>query len=412
MLSRTAAFVGMSGALLAFFIAAGAPTPIFPLYEHDWGFTPATLTFAFGVYAIALIAALLVFGSLSDYVGRRPLLISSLAVELAAMVIFLVAPSVTWLIVGRILQGLATGVASATFGAAVVELAPERRKKLGAVMTSLATTAGLGLGALFAGVVSLAIPDAAALTVWTVLVVLMAVGTVLAVLTPETSTRRPGALASLLPRISVPASARRLFATTVPTIIATFLTTGLFLGLLPVILGTVSGEPDPIVSGGLNFVMFAVATAAAGFTSAVSPHVLRVAGGLALSLAAILLLGSLAADAMPLLWVAAVVAGAGSGSALSGGTRGLVPQVEPHERAGMFAAFFAVAYVTLAGAIIGGGLLVGLVGAAPAASGYAILLGIVALAAAALSSGRLARRRHAMAPATAPVAILPVAERV
>jgi MFS family permease len=398
---RPVAFVGMSAALLAFFVAAGAPTPIFPLYERNWGFPAAELTFAFGVYAVALIVSLLVFGSLSDHVGRRPLLIGALAVELVAMVVFLFAPDITWLIVGRILQGLATGVASATFGAAVVELAPERRKKLGAVMTSLATTAGLGVGALFAGIVALAIPDAAATTVWIVLIALIALGALLAFLTPETATRRPGALAALRPHVSVPPHARRLFAITVPTIVAIFLTTALFLGLLPSILHAVFGVTDPIISGGLNFAMFAVATAASGFSSAVRPHRLRIFGGLGMLLAAILLLGSLALTSIALVWVAAVIAGAGSGAALAGSTRGLVPQVEPHERAGLFAAFFAVAYTTLSVAIIGGGALAGLIGLAPLAVGYDIVLTVVAVAGVLLGIGLTSRGRNAATTAIA-----------
>ncbi|HEY4269178.1 MAG TPA: MFS transporter, partial [Galbitalea sp.] len=144
---RGVAFVAVSASLLAFYLAAGAPTPLFPIYESDWGFAPSLLTIAFGVYAFALIVALLVAGGLSDYIGRRPMLIGALVLELAAMVVFLFAPSIGWIIAARVLQGLATGIASSTFGAAIVELASERHKKLGALMASLMTTAGLGIGA-------------------------------------------------------------------------------------------------------------------------------------------------------------------------------------------------------------------------------------------------------------------------
>jgi MFS family permease len=77
-----AAFVGISLALLAFFVAAGAPTPLLVIYQREWGFAPWVLTVAFGVYAFRLLAALLVVASLSDYVGRRPLKIGSLGLEL------------------------------------------------------------------------------------------------------------------------------------------------------------------------------------------------------------------------------------------------------------------------------------------------------------------------------------------
>lgn len=394
MINRTLAFAGISAALLSFFVAAGAPTPIFPLYERTWDFPPAMLTVAFGVYAVALIVSLLVVGSLSDHVGRRPLLLGALVVELGAMVVFLVAPSVGWLIVGRILQGLATGVASSAFGAAIIELAPEARKRLAASMSPLATTAGLGLGALFAGVVALVVPSAAGTTVWAILIAVMVLGTVFAILVPETAPRRPGALASLRPHIAVPARARRLYAATLPALVATFATNALFLGLAPTILATEFGVVDPIVSGALNFAVFAVAAPASIATGRVRPHLLRLLGSAALALAAILLLGALALASLPLMWVAAVVAGAGSGATLSAITRGLVPQVEVHERAGLFAAIFTIAYLTLGVAIIGAGLVAVAVGVEAMATGYAIVVAIVGLSAVTVSVAGRGRRNE------------------
>lgn len=55
-----------------FLFAAGAPTPLYGMYASRWDFTPATLTAIFAVYAVALLVALLVAGSVSDVVGRRP----------------------------------------------------------------------------------------------------------------------------------------------------------------------------------------------------------------------------------------------------------------------------------------------------------------------------------------------------
>jgi MFS family permease len=396
---RSIAFVGMSIAMLAFFVAAGAPTSIFPLYERAWGFPPTMLTFAFGIYAIALIVTLLVLGSLSDYIGRRPLMIAALVVELASMIIFLVAPSIGWLIAGRVLQGLATGVASSAFGAAVVELASERRKKIGIVMTSLATTAGLGIGALLAGVVARAIPESAAGLVWTILIIVMAAGTALALVTPETSPRRVGALASLIPRVAVPPRARRLFAVIIPTAVAIFLTTALFQGLLPTILRVVFGVTDPISIGALNFVLFTLAAAAAGFTGAVRPHLLRTVGTAAIALSAVLLLAAFASESLVFIWLAAIAAGVGAGSALSGSTRGLVPQVEPHQRAALFAAFFLVAYVTLSIAIIGSGYLAAATSVQFMAALYVVILAMSAITGLLLGIRTVRRDRNHPVPA-------------
>ena len=398
---RSAGFVGVSASLLAVFAAAGAPTPLLPLYERNWGFAPSMLTLIFGVYAIALIVALIVAGSLSDYIGRRPVLIGVLALELAALIVLFVAPSVEWLIVGRILQGIATGVASSTFGAAILELASQRQKKAGALMSSLATTAGLGVGALFSGLVAVAAPTSAAATVWIVLIVIMAAGTALALVTPETSTRRPGAAASLVPRVAVPAQVRRLFALTSPSIVTVFLETALFLGLVPTILARVFEVKAPLVGGVMVFVMFAAATIAAGITGRIHPHQLKILGNAAMALGAAVIVGSLAVAAVGLMWTGTVLAGLGMGAAFSGSLRGLLPEAKPHERAGLLAAVFTVAYLTLGGSAIIAGYVANATGVEAMAIGFAIILMAVALVALLLSAGLFRSHRKALRHAAA-----------
>ncbi|MEU4157325.1 MFS transporter [Actinoplanes sp. NPDC026670] len=393
-LPRRTGFVGISAALVAFFIAAGAVTPLLPLYEKSWGFPHSTLTLAFGVYAIALLAALLVAGSLSDHVGRRPVLVGALALELAAMLVFVTAPSIGWIIAGRVLQGIATGAASSAFGAAVVELAPERHKKLGALMTSLASTAGLGIGALLSGLVAQSVPAEAAFTVWLVLVIVMAAGTVFAVFTPETVTRRSGALASLTPRISVPARVRRQFAATAPGVASVFMTTALFLGLVPIVFAAVFAAGGPVVGGLAAFVLFGAGAVVSAATSGVRPRDLEVAGDLGLTAGSILFVGGIALGAFPLVWIAAILSGAGMGATFSGTIRGLVPQVEAHERAGLFTAVFVVAYLALGVSAIVAGPIATAVGVADMAIGFGVVLALVSALALVLSlRGRAFQQR-------------------
>ena len=54
--------------IVAFLAASSAPTPLYAVYQAKWGFTPITITTVFGIYALAVLAALLTVGSLSDYV--------------------------------------------------------------------------------------------------------------------------------------------------------------------------------------------------------------------------------------------------------------------------------------------------------------------------------------------------------
>ena len=57
--------------------STSAPSPIYPLYLQRWGFSVTILTAVFAVYVAGLIAALLTVGSLSDHLGRRPMLVAS-----------------------------------------------------------------------------------------------------------------------------------------------------------------------------------------------------------------------------------------------------------------------------------------------------------------------------------------------
>ncbi|WP_086662006.1 MFS transporter [Lentzea kentuckyensis] len=377
-LSRGVGFAGISTAMVVVLVAAGAPTPLLPIYQHQWGFPPWVLTLAFGVYAFSLLVSIVVIGSLSDHIGRKPMIVAALAIDLVAMLMFLAAPSIGWVIAARVVQGIATGAASSSLSAAVVELAPERFKKLGAQMTSMAPLAGLAIGALFAGVLAEFATDAP-FAVWLVLAVLIAALTMFALVTPETATRKPGALASLNPRISLPAQVRGLYWAAVPGIVGGFMTMTLFMGLVPALLVAVFKVHSPILGSLLAAVALATATAGSAFTSQVRPPRLRIAGTTAMIAGAVLFVGSIGATSLTLLWAAAILGGGGIGLSFAGTTRGLVPEVAPHERAGLFTAIFFVGYLAMGSSAILAGLFVGVVGAAAAAVGFGVVTAIVTL---------------------------------
>src|ERR1700684_1394888 len=89
-------FAGAAFAFGGVTLAAGAPTPLLVFFEHKWGFHAGMLTIAFAIYAFGLLLALLVVGSLSDYVGRRPVLIGALCVQLLAMAMFFFSSDIGW----------------------------------------------------------------------------------------------------------------------------------------------------------------------------------------------------------------------------------------------------------------------------------------------------------------------------
>jgi MFS family permease len=105
------------------------------------------------------------------------------------MLVFLVSPSIGWVITARVIQGIATAAATSSFSAAVLELAPDKRKHLAGVIAGLAPAAGIGVGALFAGVIA-QLSSSAAVTVWAILAAAMLIALAFAVFTPKRS--RPG----------------------------------------------------------------------------------------------------------------------------------------------------------------------------------------------------------------------------
>src|SRR6185312_6035159 len=101
-LHRPAAFWWVAVLLVLMLAASGVPSPLYRVYQEEFGFSSGVLTTIFGIYALALLASLLVVGALSDHVGRRPVLVAAFLLEAIAMVLFLASDGVGWLLAARV----------------------------------------------------------------------------------------------------------------------------------------------------------------------------------------------------------------------------------------------------------------------------------------------------------------------
>jgi hypothetical protein len=110
--SRAAAFWLVAAVLCLLFFAAGAPSPLYGLYRAQLRFSATTLTAVFAIYALVLLLTLLVFGSVSDYLGRRRVILAALVVTAGVCGVFLAAHSVGLLFAARTLQGVGVGAAT------------------------------------------------------------------------------------------------------------------------------------------------------------------------------------------------------------------------------------------------------------------------------------------------------------
>jgi MFS family permease len=392
-----AAFVGAIVAFIGVPFAAGAPSPLFVLYQREWHFPDWTLTVAFAIYAVTLLVALVVAGSLSDHIGRRPVLIGALALQAIAMAMFVVAPDIGWIIVARAIQGVATGAATSTFTATIVELAPARHRRLGALIGSTAPLGGLALGALLSG---LAVQFTAepGVILFSFLALFFLGGIVVIAAAPETVTRRAGAVRSLIPRLSVAAGARKAFAAGVPVLVATWMLSGLFLGLAPSIDHDVFG----ISSGVVNGLIVAMPPAAAAIVGLVFG---RFSADSSVRVGLVLVLAGTLMTVLGIEWgpfwlfaLGGIVGGAGVGAAFSGTLRGIAPLAASHQRAELFAAIYLVSYLSYGAPVIVAGELVGVIGLQTTAAGYGAVVALVTLAAIIALAARAVALRRAPRP--------------
>src|SRR6188472_3838200 len=99
-LDRRAGFwvIAASTAVLTAF--STAPSPLYALYQRQDRLSSVTITVVYGVYAAGIVVSLLLVGHISDWYGRRPVLIPALLTALVASVIFTFSTSLPALVVG------------------------------------------------------------------------------------------------------------------------------------------------------------------------------------------------------------------------------------------------------------------------------------------------------------------------
>ncbi|HEY6749082.1 MAG TPA: MFS transporter [Mycobacteriales bacterium] len=396
-LPRTAAFWLVGATVVALLAASSAPSPLYPIYQQEFGFSSIELTAIFAVYVLALLVTLLTVGRLSDFVGRRPVLAGGLLVQALAMVAFLVADGSGWLLVARVVQGLATGAAVGVLGAYLLDLQPPDGSRLGSLVNSVAPGIGLGIGALGTGLLVQYGPHPTRL-VFAVLLATFATLILATAVLPETVSRVPGAVAALRPRVAVPAPARRAFVAAAPSMIATWALGGLMLSIGGSVVRSVFGQSNSAVVG-LVLGVFAGAGALTGvLVTSWKPARIERYGTVTLVLGVAMFLTALAVSSLALFVVASVVAGSGFGAGFLGALRSLTRLVQPHERAGLLSAVYVVSYLAFSIPALAAGLLITRIGLRDTALWYGGFAATAALAS--LAIGLLAAR-----PADRPVAL-------
>ena len=353
--------------------SSSAVTPLYHLYQASMHLTPFWITIVFSSYVASLLTALLTVGGLSDYVGRRPVILAALLLNASAMILFSEAQGVGQLILARMVQGLSVGVGTTALGAAILDTNRARGPLLNSVTAFLGMTAG-SLGA--AALITFASDPLH--RVYEVLLALTGLMIALLYVMPESSTRKNGALASLRPHLRVPPQSRAILARLTPANIAAWALGGLYLSLMPTVVATAMGIASPWVGGVVvaALMLTAAVAVAASRNWPVRRLIVLSTGTLGLGVAVSMI--GIQQQQVAALLAGTIIAGAGFGSTFSGTLRALLPTAEPHQRAGLLSAFYLQSYLAFALPAVVAGLAVPKIGLATTAYIYGAVIILLA----------------------------------
>jgi MFS family permease len=366
LLAVFAFFVGMAGTTL--------PTPLYPLFEQRYGFGSLLVTVIFAIYAFGVIAGLILFGNVSDRLGRKPVLLLGLVLSAASALLFLLAGSLVPIYAGRVVSGVSAGIFTGTATAYVIDLAPSGRRRLASFVAVIANLGGLGTGTLLSGLLArwardpLRTPFAVDLG----LVVLAAAGMLLA---PETVSNTEWDLRPQ--RLGVPSEVVGVFARAALAGFAAFAVSGVFGSVAPEFLGLGLHRHSPALAGLLVFVLFVMSVAGQAIVVRV-PNALAAGCGL-LAAGVALLAVALAADSLTALFASAVVCGLGQGVVVSAGLASIAERAPAERRGETASSFFVVLYFGLSLPVIAAGVAIDYSSLRSAGLGFCAATGALSL---------------------------------
>jgi len=368
--------------LAVMFVGAIMPTPLYPLYQHAFGFSGITLTLIYAVYVLGNLVALLFFGRLADQVGRRAASLPAIGFGIASTVAFALANATAWLFAARALSGFSTGLAAGAATAWIAELYTGRGNGTAARIAAAANFFGCAAGPLFAGLLAQFAPAPLRLP-YLIYLVLLGAAAAAILFVPETVTRpKRFGEASLRPRLGVPQPIRLQFVSPAVSGFATFSLIGFYAALIPNLPGENLQQSAPTVAGSVVCEVFGIAAITILSTAWLGSQA-AMFGALALLVpAAWLLVGAELVRSLPLLLFAAALCGVAGGLGYRGSLE-VINRIAPAERRSEVVSSYLVAlFAGNSVPVIGIGVLSATAGAIVAHVTFAVVITALAVIAA------------------------------
>lgn len=358
-------------------VGTTAPTPLYPLYRAEFGFSSLMTTVLFAVYAIGVVAGMLVFGRLSDDIGRKPVIAIALALAAIAALIFLGAQNVGMIIVARVISGFGAALITGAGTAAIVELMPATQRAKASMIAIAAGMGGLGSGNLVAGILAEWAPSPLHL-IWWVVIGFSMIGALGLSLIPET-VEHPAGFQLRIPRLRIPAEIRGTFLRAAITGGTGFAVLGVLTATTGLFLAQELHNTNHALTGFVVFLAFTGILVGQLTIRYVRSDLAMQVALVGLFIGALLVGLSLDVRSIAPLLIGASLTGISVGFALARGLADINSGTPPAQRGETVSTFFAIQYTMLALPAIGVGVMIQLIGLRPAGMIFAGLVAALAV---------------------------------
>lgn len=362
------------------------PTPLYPLYQAADGFSSFTVTIVFAMYAIGVVTSLLLAGHVSDWLGRKRILLPALGLELLAGVTFLAWPSLAGLLTARFLTGLGVGMITATATAYLLELhtahRPDAARTRFEIVSSAANLGGLGAGTLLAGALAQFVTSPLR-TPYVVFLILLALSVVAVAAVPETVIA-PAVRPRYRPqRIRIAGHDRIAYLVAAAAGFTSFAVFGLFTSLAPSFVAGELHHPSRLLAGVTAFLVFGAGALTQAVSGRLTPRQRFTAGLAGMGAGLVVLAAGMQLAVLGIFLFGGVIAGGGAGILFKSAVGTVAGMAAAHERGEALAGIFLIAYLGLVVPVLGLGIATQFVAATTAMLWFAgillVLLAVTAL---------------------------------
>lgn len=370
-------FIGVAYAFLVVMLGTTLPTPLYPIYGEAFGLSPLMITIIYAVYAIGVIGALLVFGHLSDRIGRRYILIPGVVLSAVSALVFLFTGGIIPLFMGRVLSGLSAGLFTSTATATLVNLAPQHRQGMASMIASGVNMLGLGLGPLLAGFLAQYFAYPMRFVFVVDFVILIPAFIAIWFMLEPVKVRKKATFR--IQKLRVPPEVRATFIRAVIPVFAGFSMLGLFTAVSPTFLQEVLHFDNQAILGGIVFSGFCASAIGQLLLTNTSDRVVLVIGSVVLMIGITFVGFALHLRSLIILLIGAIVSGIGQAFSFRAGLASVNAKTSAGDRGEVSSSFFTIAYIALSIPVVGVGLLAKWIGIQMAGIVFSIVIALLAL---------------------------------